>query len=41
MPLGKCNIASRIWNNNSVTADMQNNRPDNKDGCDCGKPSPK
>src|SRR5260370_30180909 len=41
MPLRKCNIVSRIWNNNSVTADMQNYRPDNKDGCDCHNPGPK
>jgi hypothetical protein len=36
MPLSECNIVSRIWNNNSVTTKVQNNRTDNSDGSDRG-----
>jgi hypothetical protein len=40
MPLGNCDIAGRIQNNNSAGAHAENGRPDNKDGCDCRQPNP-
>jgi hypothetical protein len=40
MSLGNCGIASRIRNDNSTTANMQNDHPYNEDGCDCGQPNP-
>jgi len=36
MPLGRSNVASRIWNNHSIAVDMQNSRSYNKDGSNSG-----